>query len=197
MDDKERYIKLLRSTRREGILKLLTMMEIEGFYQSPCSSTHHLNVPGGLVKHSLNVYDCMVKLKDAFLTEYDGITDYIDDDNIILVSLLHDLGKMGDHGKPGYLQNILKDGKQSDKKPYVTNADLLYVPHEIRSIAIAERYINLTEEEEFAILQHNGMYGDLKYALKDKETPLQMLLHFADMWASRVIEIEKEEKEAE
>ncbi|NOW12592.1 23S rRNA maturation-related 3'-5' exoribonuclease YhaM [Clostridium acetobutylicum] len=32
------------------------------------------------------------------------------------------------------------------------------------------------------------MYSDLKYQLNGKERSLQMLLHFADMWASRVIE---------
>jgi len=70
----------------------------------------------------------------------------------------------------------------------VTNKELLYVPHEIRSIAIAERFISLTENEEFAILYHNGMYGDLKYSYSGKETPLSMILHFADLWASRVTE---------
>jgi hypothetical protein len=54
---------------------------------------------------------------------------------------------------------------------------------------IAERYISLTEEEEQAILYHNGLYGVFKYEISGKETPLYMLLHFSDMWASRVIEI--------
>ena len=34
------------------------------------------------------------------------------------------------------------------------------------------------------------MYGDFRYVIKDKETPLYLLLHSADMWASRVIEAE-------
>ena len=34
------------------------------------------------------------------------------------------------------------------------------------------------------------MYGDLKYTLQGKETPMQIVLHFADMWASRVMEKE-------
>jgi 23S rRNA maturation-related 3'-5' exoribonuclease YhaM len=64
------------------------------------------------------------------------------------------------------------------------------VPHEIRALSIISKFINLTEEEQFAILYHNGMYGDLKYQINGKETPLYMLLHFADMWASRVVEEE-------
>ena len=66
------------------------------------------------------------------------------------------------------------------------------MPHEIRSLSIIDRHIDLTEKEQFAILYHNGMYGDLKYQLSGKETPLYMLLHFADMWCSRVTEVEEQ-----
>ena len=80
--------------------------------------------------------------------------------------------------------------KQSEDKPFKTNPELMYVPHEVRSIAIAERFISLTEEEEHAIYYHNGKYTHTGYDLK--ETPLQMLLHHADMWASRYVEAEKQ-----
>ena len=53
--------------------------------------------------------------------------------------------------------------------------------------------IELTEEEEFAILYHNGLYSELKYSYSGKETPLSMVLHFADLWASRVTEKGAEE----
>lgn len=83
---------------------------------------------------------------------------------------------------------------RSAAKPYETNKELLYVDHEVRSIAIAERFITLTEEEERAILLHNGLYGVFGYQLKTaKQTPLELILHWSDMWASRVVE-EKEEE---
>ena len=53
----------------------------------------------------------------------------------------------------------------------------------------------VTEEEEHAILYHNGLYGSLKYSIQGKETPLYMIIHFADMWASRVLEAKGEEDE--
>ena len=176
---------LLFSTERKGIKKLIICMEDNGFFTSPCSSQFHLCVNGGLAEHSLNVYNFMMQ-------QYENlpISSEITYGNIILSSLLHDLGKMGQYGKPLYTENYLANGTLSEKKPYVTNKLLLAVPHEIRSIQIASQFIKLTEEESFAILHHNGMYGDLKYQLQGKETPLQMLLHFSDMWASRVIEIE-------
>lgn len=187
---KEKIIELLLSTEREGIDKLIKHMEDNGFFTAPCSGQYHLSKEGGLAEHSLNVY-LVTKAVANDLEE----TEMIFNDNFWnstkIVSLLHDLGKMGQFGKPNYVPNVLKSGKVSESKPFETNKELLTVPHEIRSIQIATQFIALTEEENFAILYHNGMYSDLKYQLNGKERPLQMLLHFADMWVSRVTEVEK------
>ena len=181
---KRKIIDLLKSTGVDGMDNLIAAMEEMGFFEAPCSGQFHLSKAGGLAEHSLNVYCCMMNLNGALPgAAYDEKT-------IILTSILHDLGKAGDFGKPNYVPNILKSGKISDSKPYETNKDLLYVDHAIRSVIIAERYIPLTEEEEHAIIYHNGKYTHIGYDLK--ETPLMMLLHFADLWVSRVTEIEQE-----
>lgn len=185
---KERFNKELLSTNREGIKELIEAMEKGGFYTSPCSGQHHLAKPEGLLEHSLNVLEYMRKLNEAWKNP-------VSDESVIIVALLHDLGKMGDHGKSNYVENILKSGQRSAAKPYATNTDLIYLPHEIRSVMIAERYIWLSEDEETAILWHNGLYSTFKYDIPGKETPLYMLMHFADLWCSRVVEIEEEGKE--
>ena len=183
MTTKENIIEALRTTEVEGIDKLISAMESEGFFTAPCSGQFHLCKEGGLAEHSYNVLSIMIDLN--------RVIGGADMKSIILCALLHDLGKMGDHGKANYVPNILKSGKVSDSKPYETNKDLLYIDHAIRSVIIAERYIQLTEEEEHAIIYHNGKYTHIGYDLK--ETPLMLLLHFADMWASRVVEAEEEE----
>lgn len=183
---KETIIKELLATRRPGIDHLADEMEAGGFFEAPCSGGHHLSEPGGLAIHSINVLRCARQLNEAW-------GNLADKDSLTIVCLLHDLGKMGDHGKPVYVDNILKGGKRSEAKPYITNPDLAYIDHEIRSVTIAERYIRLTEDEEQAIYYHNGLYGVFKYAIPGKETPLYMILHFADMWCSRVVEEEKED----
>ena len=53
---------------------------------------------------------------------------------------------------------------------------------------MASQCIELTEDENSAIQKHNGMYGPFRYVIQGKETPLYLLLHMADMWASRVTE---------
>ena len=185
---KQTIINMLKETSRTGVIDLIDYMEEAGFFTSPCSSDKHLSREGGLAEHTLNVVFKMNELDKAFKADLPW-------DSIIICGLLHDLGKMGDHGKANYISNVLKSGTVSAAKPYKTNPELIYLPHEVRSVMIAERFIKLTEAEETAILWHNGLYGTFKYDIPGKETPLYMILHFADMWASRVVE--KKEEEAE
>ena len=188
---KNRTEELLLSTGRQGMDGLLAEMDGMGFYTAPCSTQYHLAYPGGLLEHSLNVYELMDRLSSILYPE-------VDKSSVIICALLHDLGKAGQFGKPNYVVNMLKGrGKnaepyQSPAKPYIGNPELMYIDHEVRSIQIAGRYIKLTEDENWAILMHNGMYGNFKYQIQGKETPLYLLLHMADMWASRVVEKESE-----
>lgn len=202
---KDRIMEALLSTERASMKELLVWMEENGFYNCPCSGGNHLAAEGGLAEHSLNVYEVMQDMSFLLCTGPEPLPKELQD-AIIICSLLHDLGKTGDYGKPGYVPNMIKDGrptkaepeqkyKQSPTKPFAVNPELFSVPHEVRSIKIASRFIDLTEEEELAILWHNGLYGDYRYTIQGKETPLYLLLHFADMWASRVIEKEEVQDE--
>lgn len=197
-DVKQKIIGALRSTNRKGIDDLIKYMEDNGFFEAPCSTQYHLSKEGGLAEHSLNVFEKMLGMN--------GLFDYQEElDSVIITSLLHDLGKIGQYGKQNYVPNMLKgratkanpnpEPKQSESKPYKSNPDLMYVDHEVRSVVIAQQFIELTEEEQQAILWHNGLYGTFKYQIQGKEFPLYLLLHFADMWAARVIEREDKENE--
>lgn len=197
----EKIKKLLLSTKREGIDKLIEAMDHGGFFTSPCSGAYHLCKDGGLAEHSMNVFETLVNLNVL-------LGAGIPADSIIVCALLHDLGKMGDHGKPNYVPNYVRSKKknpetgeydmvQSETKPYETNKELTYEEHEIRSLLIAERYIHLTEEEETAILHHNGLYGKLDSAFGNanySKSKLAFLLHTADMYCSRFLEVEQKEE---
>ena len=176
---------LLKITKRPGIDDLLTWMDENGFYTAPCSGRYHLAKQGGLAEHSMNVLRIAVSLACELYVEKGKMLPKGFADSIILCSLIHDLGKAGQYGKPNYLKTIA----DPENRPYETNKNLLYIPHEVRSVIIAQQFIELTEDEQFAILYHNGLYGELQ-AIRGKETPLYMILHFADMWASRVTESE-------
>ena len=188
MDFQNEIEKLLLSTGVEGMDGLCEYMRGDlGFYKAPCSGGNHLSKEGGLAEHSLNVFYCAKEICEALM----GAAAYKSmEHDIIICALLHDLGKCGDFGKANYIPNVLKSGDVSKAKPFQTNGDLLYVDHEIRSVKLCAMFIDLTEQQEFAILYHNGLYGPLKYSLQGKETPLYMIIHWADMWASRVVEKE-------
>ncbi len=176
-------IEELLTTGRTGMEDLVFHLDEIGFFIQPASTSagKHSAKEGGLAEHSLNVCN--------FATDLNSLNGLgIDTNSIIIAALLHDVGKAGQFGKAGYVENILASGKRSDKKPFEVNKGILPVEHEIRSVQVVSKYIELTEEESFAILYHNGMYGALKYQLQGNEIPLQMLIHFADMWSSRVLE---------
>lgn len=179
---KTKIIELLVSTERKGIGELILHMDEIGFFIAPCSGGFHLCKVGGLMEHSLNVYNFMQAVRSD--------TDILENEtnSIIISALLHDLGKAGYHGKQNYVDNILANGKVSTAKPYETNKDRLYISHEIVSLQIATKFIELTEEEEFSILYHNGMYTSSGRDIQGKERPLQILLHFSDLYCSRFIE---------
>lgn len=184
---KTRFKKLLYSTNVEGMDKLIAHLEIDGFFDAPASSKYHLAEPNGLLKHSLNVYDAMEVSTREFCSPHYTTKAPFTHDDVIIVSLLHDVGKMGFRGKAAYVDKVLKSGK-SAADPYEINKELIKIPHQDLSLLICSQYIELTEQQMVAIKFHNGLYSPDGRDISGKETPLMIALHFADMWASRVME---------
>lgn len=188
LDTKQYVTDALLSTKRAGMEDLIAYMDECGFFHAPCSSQYHLASEFGLVYHTRNVMVTAEDIGYALLgkEKYEEIREHV-----IIAAGLHDLGKMGQFEKPLYVDKKLKDGS-TGKIPYEQNKELLPVDHEIRSIAIASMFIDLTEEEQYAIIYHNGLYTAAgKYNLQGKETALQMIIHWADLWCSRIKEVKE------
>ena len=164
---------------------LIQYIEEIGFFNAPCSGGNHLCCEFGLVHHTRNVMMAAENIGYALL----GKNKYAEiRGSVIIAAALHDLGKCGDYGKQMYVPNILKSGKASEAKPFKRNPALLPLDHATRSIKLATLFIDLTEEEEFAIRYHDGLYESANYGVKGNETPLYLILHYADLWSSRVTE---------
>lgn len=192
----------MMSTEREGMADLLAFMEDLGFMIAPASGGNHLCKDGGLLEHTVNVMILAEKIGVAMLG---GATYNKIHNSVIIAAGLHDLGKCGREGSPYYVENMVQDGrptkknpeqkyKRSESKPYKISGDLCHIDHPLRSVELAARYIDLTEEEEHAIFYHDGVYGSLAYDLKGHEEPLQTIIHFADFWAAQFIEVGKLDK---
>ena len=137
---KQKFIENLRyaylSTGRDnkGFDDLIEALDQGGFFTAPCSTQYHLCKEGGLLEHSLNVEKIAAGL--AIHLGYEPIG------SVSVAALLHDVGKIGRFNKANYVPNFVKDGrvtkaepvqkyKISETKPFETNKELLYVPHEV------------------------------------------------------------------
>ena len=96
MTNKERFIELLRSTKREGIEKLIDFLEKTDFFTAPASTRFHSSYEGGLLQHSRNVDDCLSGLGTTAgdVQEFQAAgmrLDSIPKESIIIVALLRDV----------------------------------------------------------------------------------------------------------
>jgi len=161
-------LKTLVLERKEPFTRLMRHLETEtAWLTAPASTRFHLCREEGLLEHSVNVAETMLKLKNTLAP---GITD----ESCVIVALLHDLGKVGMPGRPQYLEG--------GKYPYSYNRDLVYLSVPVRSLYLALPWLSLSEEETQAIIYHDGQYVDDNASVAHREEPLTLLLQYADTW---------------
>ena len=175
---KERFINLLRSTKREGIEDLINFLEKSDFFTAPSSTRFHGAFKGGLLLHSLNVYDNFIKLKNSGIFPLD---EKIDETSYIICPLLHDICKTYFYVEE--TRNVKnKETGQWEQVPYYTIDDKIPYGHGEKSVMMIEQYIKLQPYERMAIRWHMGAYSGQQDwnalgAAYDKY-PFAMMLHF-------------------
>ena len=95
MTDKEEFISIFKENiTREGSDKLLDFLENRSdFFTAPASTRYHNAFEGGLLRHSLNVYHCLVAYleRERVKNEY-GLS--VSAETAAIVALLHDVCKV-------------------------------------------------------------------------------------------------------
>ena len=89
MTSKEMVYKLLEGLNKytdRDIDTLKTYLEERDFFTAPASTRYHGCYPGGLCDHTVNVILEMQELNDFYKLE-------VDDDDIVIAGLCHDLCK--------------------------------------------------------------------------------------------------------
>ena len=178
---KERFLELLRKTNREGIEELIKFIESSDFFTAPASTRFHGDYEGGLLEHSLKVYDILCeKVKNA------NIDLTVSEETLIIVALLHDICKVN------FYKIDYRNAKNAlgvwEKVPYYTVDDTIPYGHGEKSVMMLTEYIKLTVEEKYAIRWHMGftepkeLYGTLGQAMK--KYPLVLLMNEADLEAT-------------
>lgn len=193
MTDRERFIEIYKTNiKREGADKLLEYLCSDAcdFFRAPASTRYHGAYPGGLLEHSLNVYDCLCDyLKRDRVRQKYGM-DY-SQESVAIVALLHDLCKVNFYVET--TRNVKEDGVWKTV-PYYSIDDKLPYGHGEKSVYIASGYMRLTRDEAFAIRYHMGFAGaESVNAINNigkafEMFPLAFALSVADMEASYYIE---------
>ena len=139
---KEEIIKLLKSTNREGIDKVIEFMEKSDFFTA--STRFHGAYEGGLAAHSFKVYEILkYKIKN-------NIEDIqVPEESIIISALLHDICK-ANYYKTDY-RNAKNSFGEWEKVPYYTIDDTIPYGHGEKSVMMLTEYIKLTNDEKQVI----------------------------------------------
>lgn len=192
MTNKERFIEIYKEKiKREGADRLLNFLlsDSSDFFTAPASTRYHGNYEGGLLEHSLNVYDCLCdilsrpRIKEVYGIEYS-------EESIAIAALLHDICKVNFYNVA--FRNAKNEAGKWETVPYYTIDDRLPYGHGEKSVYIISGYMRLTRDEAFAIRYHMGFsadkenHGNVGKAME--MFPLAFFLNCADSEAAYYVE---------
>ena len=193
MTARDRFINIFKTKiKREGADKLLDYLMSSDFFSAPASARYHSAYEGGLLDHSLNVYDCLCAYLNRDYAREKFKLSY-SEETIAIVSLLHDICKVNVY-KPGY-RNVKNEQGKWEQVPTFEFDDKLPYGHGEKSVYMITPFMKLTREEAFAIRYHMGFSNvdDQRNVGKAFEMfPLAFALSTADMEATYYIEKENQ-----
>ena len=197
MTNKERFLEIYNSKiKREGADKLLEYLlsSASDFFTAPASARFHSSFEGGLLEHSLNVYDCLVSYLSGESAKKFGF-EY-SEESIAIVALLHDLCKVNIY-KKGF-RNVKDERGVWQRIDSYDYDDQMPYGHGEKSVYIINGYMRLTREEAFAIRYHMGYSSEREdprnVSAAFEMYPLAFALSTADSEATYYIESDKRKK---
>ncbi len=190
MTSKEKFIEIYNANiKREGADKLLEYLISSDFFEAPASARYHSSYAGGLCDHSLNVYECLREYLNTPRVK-EGYGFSYSDESIAIVSLLHDLCKIGVY-KKGF-RNVKDEKGAWQRVDTFEYDDKLPYGHGEKSVYIISGYMRLTREEAFAIRYHMGYSSEREdprnVSAAFEMFPLAFALSTADSEATYFIE---------
>lgn len=195
-DNRKRFCELLRSTGRENIEYVIEDLDAWGFFQAPASVRNHFNYAGGLVAHSLGVYDAAVMLREGVIKARPDLEAKLPMDSVIIASLLHDTCKANIYRLVSRKRKN-EIGIWEEVEEYEVNYSNLPMGHGEKSVVMLLRSgLDLEDDEILAIRWHMGPWAvdttqveqDRSYRTAVAQTPLLPLIHTADTVSSQLLE---------
>lgn len=174
MDNKERFLEICSCIKRDGIDTLIKWLSETDFYTCPASTKFHGACVGGLLEHSLSVYEEAKKL----LSLYTDIQ--IDEESIAICTLFHDLCKVNFY-KTEQRNRKNENGQWEKYDAYTVDEKFPFGGHGSKSVFLLQNFIKLTPEEAVAINCHMSSWDGATSVGKSYEKyPFAWLLHVAD-----------------
>ena len=153
---------------------------------------YHNAFVGGYVEHVLRVLELAIKTKKFW--EASGAHINFTDEELAFAAINHDLGKVGDTGKAGYIEQTDKWRRDKLQEYFTPNKELPFMLMQDRSLYLLQKYgVSMTENEYMAIRLHDGIYDDANKAYFISHNPdskfrsnIVNILHQADFMASKI-----------
>lgn len=196
----EKFEELLLSTKRERMDKLIEFIRKSDFYTAPASTRYHSCHEGGLLEHSMKVYECLSrKLTDSLWADKIGLSE----ENCIIVALLHDICKTYFYTVEWKNKKVYSDdGLKKDEKgfydwvsvPGYTVDDKIPYGHGEKSVMMIEEFFRLEPVERYAIRWHMGFSEPKEnwnvFTAAVKKYPAVLAVVEADIEATYLLESE-------
>ena len=194
--NKEEFLELLRSTKRDGVEDVITDLENLEFFSAPASAGHHLNVEGGLVLHSINTCKAALAVWEAMKPLEPSLQTEVSRDSLIIASLLHDVCKADIYVRSvKKRRNVL--GQWEDTEGYKVSYKEFPMGHGEKSvIQLLCSGLDMTDAEMLAIRWHMGAWGINMNSYEDQRCydtaralyPLVSIVQTADGLAASIME---------
>lgn len=185
---KDKFIKAYtENITRPGADKLLAWIESSDFFKAPASTRFHLSSPGGLLEHSLHVFERMKAICANEATITPGFNEP-SMETIAVCGLLHDICKANFYAVE--MRNRKNDQGRWEQYPFYVVDDKLPYGHGEKSVYIISGFMRLSREEAMAIRRHMGFSdndfqgGGYSVGNAFDKFPLAVLLHIADLQAT-------------
>lgn len=181
---RETFYEIFSLIQREGRDELLAWLEQSDWFTAPASKRFHGCHKGGLLEHSINVYNRLKALLDT--EEFAG---RYSDETIAITALLHDLCKVNFY-KPSFRNVKDESGRWTQKETWEIEEKFPCGEHSDKSIIILQSFMKLQPDEILAIRAHMGGFdtsvkgGAFMIGNIFERCPLAVMLHIADLQAT-------------
>jgi len=179
MTHKEMYNKIIESMTDSRIQTIHNWLTVTDFFTAPASHAYHHSYEGGLLEHCVEVFKYIADVNKL----YPEIN--LTNENRFILAFGHDMSKINYYTKE--FKNKKIHGEWKSIESYGVD-DKLRLGHEVGSIHLLKKLIDVDVQIERAILLHHGAFNQLNINAFSESCAVDdytFMLHTADMISTK------------